>query len=426
MKRGLIFGLLLFLILGISILVIAQNTWQITEPTGICGGLSGDSSDGSISFVPECIGYSSSKECMSIKNEDGSPICEWESPYAEFMDNTIHVNKGWNLLWGLYYPSQISEGLHPNAVKAIYNMNPITKEYGPYFTIYSLKVINETTNETILFIEKELPTYTSDSDFDVGYLEGYHLSSFTDNLNWVYFNESGNIKYRIFDLKQRNVDVFGENNPNVWIYDPYLNEFLTAGISMISGWNLLGVTPVFFYDYGSTENPDDWDKKSSFVLNDFSGNCDMEKAYFYGGTDPSDVSSIGQWTEIGINEPIQDTNLFRVMIIKVTNDCVLGRDNNQKICEDTDGLIRKTVKGTVTIKDKDGNILNSEEDKCITLEEISQNEGMEFPDNEGNEKILREKYCKYDENGDVSIGTLDFSEINNEACSDGKMTISQK
>lgn len=532
MKRSLIFvGLFLFsfvLLINLSVFVSAQSTWKITEPIGICGGASGTNSDGGLSFASECIGYSSSEECEAISS------CQWETMYREFMSNPIRVNEGWNLMWGLTYPSQISSGLDPDNVKAIYDMNPITKEYGLYFSSPFVEVINETnayinregytvsavspsttgfqiteiwahdgngyniplhrgynvtsypqdivvfpyndsdffskgviksmnvtvakmvkvtkknetTNETyteeelvfeeveLIFdkvilsytyedLSRKLQTYDPSAFFDEGYLEGYHLAGQSGGMNWVYFDESGDITYRTIDLKELNIKAFGENNPNVWIYDPFLNEFLTAGISMISGWNFLALTPTFFYDYGSADDPDDWGKKTSFMLSDFVGNCNIDKAYFYGGTDPNDVSSIGQWTEVGITESIQDTNLFRVIIVKVTNDCILGKNNHQKICTDTDGLLRKTIKGDVTIKDNAGNVLTSEEDICTDDSNVP------------GRKILQEKYCKYDEGGNVSIGTLPFWETESESCigeeckilketcSGGKITITQ-
>ncbi|MBI2043670.1 hypothetical protein HYT25_04750 [Candidatus Pacearchaeota archaeon] len=395
MKGGVIFvGLFLVLVLGVSVFVSAgffdnfkatgKTVWEITEPTGICGGESGTNSDGALSFDQNCVGYDSSTTCESVSG------CEWETTFTEFMDNPLHVNQGWNLVWGIYFPSQISSGINPEELKAIYWTNPVTKGY----------TLGWSSGEG-----PNLQTGEFGTGFDVGYLEGYSLSS-SSNLNWVYFNESGDIKFRLPEGISSGI-----------------NELDTEGISMISGWNFLGIFPFLFKDItGAVQN--------SFTLNDINGNCNIEKAYFFGGG-PDDPSTIGEWVEVGVSDEVSNSNMYRIMVVKVTGDCILGKTNHQKTCIDTDGLLRKTIKGTVTIKDSNLAILDTAEDVC---------ENAGDSDNP-NRKILQEKYCKYGANGDVSIGALSFYEtignqqsncagtdctVTKEICSDGKITITNE
>lgn len=381
MKKGAIF-VFIFLILGVSVFVSAFSfqdlfkptgkvAWEITEPTGICVGAIGNNNDGLFSFTQKCVGYSSKSTCeaVSISNCDPSKPdcpnpptypCEWELSYTTVMNNPLHVNQGWNLLFGLIYPSQISNGLNPNTVKAIYNFNPLAKNYNSYWTT-----------------DDGPAGPTSPQDFAA--LQGYHLSSLSNSLNWVYFNESGDIKYRFL---------------NGYITRGMPNEFLTAGMYMIKGWNFLPIVPIFFnnitYD-GIVPNTN----KGSFTLNSIIGNCDITKAYFFGGDFTNNPEISNQiWTEVMINDPIGDENLFRVMAVNVSSDCIIGKTNHKNICTDTDGGIRFNIKGSVKITGSSGNIIDTQNDSC----------GNIYANQEG----LEEKYCQYNDVGDVSIGALPF------------------
>ena len=375
MKKGVIFGFL-FLVLVFSVFVSAfsfsdlfkttgKATWEITEPTGVCLSNTIDQSlclYNSISeCTPTCSGEMTDLEYLQCAQQTN---CRWDDDYVEVSDSLINVNQGWNLMWGFFYPGFMSSSndLTPNNVKGIYIMNPLERNYIQMYPIVDTTGIDSISGNYVA----------------QGYYPGIGKgdSSF---LVWVYFDKAGSFKFRL---------------PEGFKTDIY-------NTCLFSGWNFVGILPGVFYDTNGVN-------QISFKLNDIKGNCNIEKAYFFGGTNEN-PSVTNEWVEVGVNNLISDAEMYGALAVQVTSDCILGRTNNQKTCEDSDGSMKLNVKGTVTIKDNLGSVISTETDFCQT------------DDSKPNFGGLIEKHCDFDSAGRVIIKTTEIPTGSSwcNSCSDG-------
>ena len=100
-------------------------TWQIEDPTGVCVANDADPLFRSNTFLnSSCNLVDNSVTCNDLSG------CSWNNGFEEFLDKEINVTEGWNLIMGLLFPSQISEGdISPDNIKVGYVLDVFDKQY---------------------------------------------------------------------------------------------------------------------------------------------------------------------------------------------------------------------------------------------------------------------------------------------------------
>src|SRR3972149_1694069 len=310
--------------------VTGNVVWEIEDIQGFCyfkeAANIDESYDAYVARISAaqvlCSKYDSSSSCGVDTG------CFWldasEGYNISDLPESLTVHEGWNLIAGFYFPSQISysEDITPEDVKQLYFLNPFSQSYVEVFP----------NRNSSGFIESDQINAMGDEGF-LGIRDDPFLSHITA---WVYFDKSGTFKFR-------NV-IGGQEGSFIDIqsYDPLLD-----------GWNFLGIMPGLFADFeGNTGN--------SFTLNNIKGTCNIEKAYFFGG----DVENTNEWVEISVNDPVSREDIFKTLAVKVTSNCLLGKIDPQRVCVASSGIPNLYVKGTVTVYDAGGNVIESKNDTC--------------------------------------------------------------
>ncbi len=337
----------------------AVANWQITDPSGICMGVS-SSPTGSAGFVPskDCISYSSESSC------DSSSGCGWNPNFYDYGGNAINIAEGWNLVWDFYYPGQISSGtISPSDVKAIYSLDQLTKGYYEMFPNY------DSTKE-----KQVISSYSNAGYVGIGGI-----------MSWVYFDKAGSFKFRI-PMSDTTIQ-------------PYSFGSTLPTSHLIKGWNFVGISPAMFFTPSSGLSSDtgfNIPEGSYFTLDDIKGNCNITSAHFFEG------GPGGGWTNVSLSDPINNSRLMKAIAINVTHDCILGQTDGNIICE-SDGAINYKVKGTVSLIDSaNEQVIQSQSDSCQTYQQLSQ-WSSSAQSWSGSSLALVKKYCGFDSNGNVEI-----------------------
>jgi len=140
---------------------------------------------------------------------------------GNFIEISLNLEKGWNLVNGLVSTKWITGGIEPSSIKAIYGFNPRDKGL-------------------VRFYPK--PEKEKISPLPIDYMAAY--TAF-----WVYSDKAGTINYVTLGPAPKKRELF-------------------------AGWNLLGLSPDLIE---SPENPD-------LRFEDIKGTCNVERAhYFFNG-----------------------------------------------------------------------------------------------------------------------------------------------
>jgi hypothetical protein len=324
---------------------VGEVSWQLEDSSGICLNSKKDINDllESNSFLNNSCNFArSSQECNSL------PDCMWtDGEWAEFMDKPIHVEKGWNLISGLLFPSQISEGdISPNNIKAGYLLDKSNQKY------YQLYPEYDKSHEDFSAIN-----YTS-------YIRnGVNEGGF---ILWIYFNKSGDFKFRGVPVLRT-----GSDSSEDGISDPLL----------VKGWNFIGINPAMFKDENGVS-------QDFFTLNEIRGNCNIQESYIFNSEEG------GKWDFVNVvGGIISDDYLMRGLAIKVSDDCILGRSKLGFDCIMTEGP-RRDVVGSVAII-KDGETIETKTDSCLSDEESETGQGY-----------TTTYVCSYSKEGNVTIKAI--------------------
>ncbi len=338
------FGLLILAVLFLAYKVFTGQVvsgtgkivWSITDSTGFCLGKILLNSTEITDYLTDCMNYPSKTIC------EADSKCKWGKDF--FVDSPeIEVKEGWNLLNGLYFPGQISGGtLTPNDILSIYGFNPYNKKYLSLFPLSSLPQDNLLRSN---YIEPEYRPYLKGSDYSIP--QNYLVSKLSDDpssyLAWVYFDKAGTIKFRL------------NGQDNHYNDSPFLQQ-----IALVNGWNFVGVYPTMFFDANHV-------KQTSFTLNDLKGDCNIVSAYYYGAGTPDAPLPSNSWTPITLSDAISNTQSYKTIVIKVSNDCFLAKsDSTGKTCTDTNGIPKSDIANTVTVKDSTGNTFETISSYCDT------------------------------------------------------------
>jgi len=341
-------------------------TWQIEEPTGICMSSRYDIGDllESNTFLTD--------PCQRITNRaacDGSVYqCVWNPEPYEFLEQSIEVSEGWNLIYGLMFPGQISSGdISPDNILAGYLLNPYDKNYYMLYPNYSGE-----------YISFNNPEYVGDA-FVTG-----------SGIFWIYFNKSGSFKFRTFPvfMEAENLELYKYESD---FYNNSLKPSLGLGDPLlVKGWNFVPITLGMFYDLEGVS-------KNSFDLSSIKGTCNIEKAYLF--TTAGETQ--GEWNQVGLNGAISKDYLLKAVAVKVSDDCILGKIKQGLSCTMTAPL-RVNVQGTATVLNN-GMIVESKTDYCLSTGNVVQFYDDEDNFSTYNATLAVDYYCSFSEEGNIIL-----------------------
>ena len=223
----------------------------------------------------------------------------------------IGVEQGWNLVAGTVPNDGIlsDSTIKLSNIKAVWYYSPLQKKY--------IQVHPNTDWENI---------NKDDEDFVLS------------NAMWLYSDKSGLLKYST------------------------LEDYPSDERQLYAGWNFVSITPDF------TESG----KYPDVTLEELSGNCNIEKAYYF---------TNGNWVEF--NMPEMDSSLSgRGLVIKVTQNCKMEYTNGgispppplpnggTTGCTDTDGGKNYNIKGTTT--GPQGSNIVTKTDSCLNNNQVGE------------------------------------------------------
>ena len=197
----------------------------------------------------------------------GLSILVYASNYDSIVEVDVPIYKGWNLVYGLFEPSQLDDWVTDDKVniKAIYAFIPTTQEY---FQVY--------------------PNDAGDLTMELRSKHNYDDEELRISSLWVYSDvETG----EVFNGKMNAVEY------NVASPLP-LSEY--SLFTIYRGWNFLAITP-------------DMIDKS---LNEIKGDCDIERAHIWYPQD-------NYWGTISKSSRITQESIGIGVVIKVSSDCNL-------------------------------------------------------------------------------------------------------
>lgn len=330
MKKGLIVSAVI-LILGLSVFVsafslsdlfkttgkVTQN-WQISDPNGLCLNYYNTSPNQlCLNFTSGCV-MSSPQGCMDYTSQtscNANSNCTWQDRFQDFSSGYINVTQGWNLLFGLSYPGEISAGnLTPSNIKAIYALDPLTQNY---FELYPDS--NESSEVALI---NNLNDYAQIPG-SISSLSNYNSPG--DLMypwpSWVYFNDSGYIKYRTLT-----------STPGVFtslVSDPTNSNITLTAVALSNiflgkGWNFIGISPGMFFWGVTPSNFLSYTPYNYFTLYNISGDCDLNNAQFY----LYNSQNSGNWIPINQYTLINNSEIGGVIVANMSNSCNLEQNNH--------------------------------------------------------------------------------------------------
>src|SRR3989344_241477 len=181
---------------------------------------------------------------------------------AEFTEQNFQFMKEWNLVQGILNPDWVQT--NNENIKAIYALNPITKEYVRFYPNPENSKIGET-------------NYMWESFARIGAL-------------WIYSDK--------------------EFSSNYWKFE----DSPVESTSLFAGWNFVAITPEMFYEKN---------EQDVFSWNGIKGNCNFEKIYAW-NPEEQDWMPISPTQE---SSDFNDF-LGSGMVVKVINDCNFGKSGD--------------------------------------------------------------------------------------------------
>lgn len=191
---------------------------------------------------------------------------------SDFTERNYQFYAGWNLVQGILNPEWIQT--NNKNIKAIYALNPMTKEYVRFYPEPENDKIGET-------------NYNWGGFASIGAL-------------WVYSDKDFSSKY--------------------WA----LESFPLDSTPLIAGWNFIGISDEMTINI-NLASPEE----SQYTLNAMKGDCDWTEVYTY-GKDGGEMKWMDLLNNPNFmnNEPLSNELSGTGLVIKVSSDCTLGRSGS--------------------------------------------------------------------------------------------------